>query len=84
MYNLKFPTVDDTTFAKAFEDASINLNAARKLYGNTLAIASDSPTEHNINAATTAALRVATATGEFLKVRANVLELRAAKEASGT
>jgi hypothetical protein len=84
MYNLKFPTVDDTTFAKAFEEASVSLHSARKLYGNTLAIASDSPTEHNIHAATTAALNVAEATDEFLKVRANMLELRAAKEADGT
>lgn len=84
MYNIKFPTVDENTYAGAFEKASIELNAARKLYGNVLAIASDSPTPSNIDAATTAALKVADATSIFLEVRANVLELRAAKAESGT
>jgi len=84
MYNLRFPVLDDSTGAKAFELASIDLNNARKLYGNVLAIASDSPTESNIDAATTAAMRVTSETANFLRTRSNLLELRAAKEATGT
>ena len=84
MYNLKFPTVDEHTYADAFEKVSTELHEARKLYGNVLAIASSSPTVSNIDAATKAALNVATATSNFLKVRANMLELRAAKTGTGT
>jgi hypothetical protein len=79
MYNLNFPTVDEHTYADAFEKVSKELHGARTLYGNTLAIASDSPTVSNIDAATKAALDVAIATSNFLKVRANMLELREAE-----
>jgi len=84
MYNLQFPTVNEHTYADAFEKVSKELHDARTLYGNVLAIASDSPTVSNIDAATKAALNVATATSNFLKVRANMLELRAAKQDAST
>lgn len=78
MYHLRFPVLDDDSGAKAFELASVDLNNARKLYGNVLAIASESPTESNIDAATAAAMRVTSETANFLRARSNLLEHRAA------
>lgn len=79
MYNLDYPIIGADTYKEAFQKVTQELQAARKLYSNVLAIASGSPTQSNIDAATKAALDVATATSNFLKVRANMLELRAAE-----
>lgn len=79
MYKLKFPIIDADTYKVAFQRVTQELATARALYGNTLAIASDSPTPSNIDATLQASLQVTTATDNFLKVRANMLELREAE-----
>ncbi len=79
MYKLEYPIIGADTYGAAFQKVTQELEEARTLYGNVLAIASSSPTRTNIDAATKAALNVASATSNFLKVRANMLELREAE-----